>query len=256
MSNDWIKYRVSLPEDPAVIQMATELSLDEYSVAGRLAKIWGWADQHIADGDAPGVTETFLDRLIGVTGFAKSMVNVGWLVIRNGPNPGISFPNYERHMSQNAKRRALTAKRTQDWRDASSVTGASPEKEKEKEKDEEERKRRKRKKNPPAEAGVTVSSSSLLLSRWNDFAKTHGLNEIRAVSAKRLKCYGKRVAEHGEDEYWRLLDEACKCRSPWARGKLIPTFSQAVDEETFQKLIEGNYRDNGTDKSEIQYEQA
>jgi len=41
------------------------------------------------------------------------------------------FPNFDRHNGKSAKRRSLTKKRTEAWRDAPSVTRASPEKRRE-----------------------------------------------------------------------------------------------------------------------------
>lgn len=128
MAGDWIKMEVSLSDKPEVIQMSTTLGLDQDAVVGKLFRVWCWADQQCVNCDAPGVTESFIDRYTGVTGFAKSMQEVGWLELADG---GISFPNFDRHNGKSAKTRALTRNRMRRSRDAASVTPASPEKRRE-----------------------------------------------------------------------------------------------------------------------------
>jgi hypothetical protein len=131
MAGDWLKVRHDLPTDPAVIAIAATLDLTEDEVVGKLIRFWIWGDQQTRDGNAPGVTKTFLDRYLGVTGFADAMREAGWLDIGNG---GISIPNFERHISQSAKQRALTARRKAKCQakkgNARSVTKAFPREEK------------------------------------------------------------------------------------------------------------------------------
>jgi hypothetical protein len=149
MSAEWIKVRVDLANDPAVIAIAAELQMDEDAVVGKLVKLWSWADQHTTDGDARGVTPAWLERHVGVTGFAAAMASQGWLSIRSD---GITFPNFDRHNGDSAKNRALTRDRNRTLRerrretneeaglpaprrkrDAACVTQASPEQEQEQE---------------------------------------------------------------------------------------------------------------------------
>ena len=125
--------RVDLADDPAVIGISAECELDEDTVVGKLHKLWSWADRQTENGDAPSVTEAWLDRHVGVTGFAQAMSNAGWLSIK--PD-GISFPHFNRHNGKTAKTRALSAKRNVEYRkkrDAPSVTEASPREEKRRE---------------------------------------------------------------------------------------------------------------------------
>lgn len=128
MAGDWIKMRVGLLSDPAVIAMAEDLRTDEFRVVGMLLKFWAWGDQHLADGNAPRVTKTWLDGYVGVAGFAAALQNAGWLLVENG---GISIPKFERHNSKPAKHRALTQKRVARSRNARVTHGALPEKRRE-----------------------------------------------------------------------------------------------------------------------------
>jgi hypothetical protein len=118
MAGDWIKMRCNLDTDPAVFQMAAALEMDELAVVGRLWKVWAWADQHCADCNAVSVTTNVLDRITTTPGFAEAMRKVGWLEGREG---ALSFPHFDRHNGQTAKKRALTKNRVEKAR-ADSVT--------------------------------------------------------------------------------------------------------------------------------------
>jgi hypothetical protein len=113
MAGDWIKMRCNLDTDPAVFQMAAGLEMDELAVVGRLWKVWAWADQHIADCNAVSVTANVLDRITTTPGFAEAMRKVGWLEGRDGD---LSFPHFDRHNGQTAKKRALTKNRVEKTR--------------------------------------------------------------------------------------------------------------------------------------------
>jgi hypothetical protein len=132
MAGDWIKMRKDLREDPAVILISDSVGLDEDAVVGKLHRIWCWADSQLRDGNAHSVTQSWLDRFIGVTGFAQAMQRAGWLVVSDD---GLSFPNFDRHNGQTAKARALTSSRVRQHRlrkcNAPSVTESLPEKRRE-----------------------------------------------------------------------------------------------------------------------------
>lgn len=119
MAGDWIKMRVDLAEDPAVIGIAARLGLDEFSVVGRLQALWSWADGQSRDGHADGVTAAWVNRKVQRDGFAEAMVEVGWLAIEDG---GISFPNFTNHNGETAKTRALGKNRQQKKRASEEVT--------------------------------------------------------------------------------------------------------------------------------------
>lgn len=109
MAGDWIKLRCDLATDPAVIGIAAATDcVDEDHVVGKLARLWAWADQQTADGICAGVTPAWINRFLGVAGFAEAMVQAGWLNIQAD---GIGFPGFDRHNSASAKRRARTAQR-------------------------------------------------------------------------------------------------------------------------------------------------
>ena len=138
MAGDWIKLRIDLHEDPAVIAIAADLRISELEVVGCLYRIWAWADQQTADGQLSGVTAAWLDRLIHRENFAAAMQKVGWLVIKKA---GIQLPHFDRHNGKSAKERALATERKRQERSrschADAVTEARPEKRREEKRKEE-----------------------------------------------------------------------------------------------------------------------
>lgn len=137
MAGDWIKLQKDTPDKPEVIAIASRLGLDPDAVVGKLVRIWSWYDTHTTDGNALCVTNAFLDRYVGVTGFAEQMQLVGWLVERGS---SLCLPNFDFHNGETAKKRALGKNRSEKHRsnaesnansNAPSVTKTSPEKRRE-----------------------------------------------------------------------------------------------------------------------------
>ncbi len=72
---------------------------------------------------APGVSTAWLDRKVGVQGFADALIKVGWLV---ATPDGLIFPKFNRFNAQTAKTRLLSARRQQQIRaDKTNVTPMS-----------------------------------------------------------------------------------------------------------------------------------
>ena len=132
----WLKFDVATPEKPEVLQITVAMGWDDPDLTvGKLLKLWRWFDQHTTDGNASGVTASLLDRLIGVTGFAKAVSDAGWLVIHD---EGLTLPNFGRHNGKTAKDRVLTAQRVASHKaskkgNGTSVTSALPREEKRRE---------------------------------------------------------------------------------------------------------------------------
>lgn len=126
MAGDWIPMRLDLADDPAVIQIAAELDLDDDHVVGKLHRLWSWASAQSRDGHAC-VTLASLNQRVNADGFAQAMIKVGWLAEEND---GIQFTNWGNWMAQSAKARLLTARRQQKRRALherdTSVTKALP----------------------------------------------------------------------------------------------------------------------------------
>jgi hypothetical protein len=108
MALEWIKFELHTSNKPEVWEMAGKLGVDPDAVVGKLLRVWGWFSNQTTDGNAPSVTKALLDRDCGVVGFCAAMIEAGWMIEENGR---IRLPNFDRHNSQTAKTRALTAKR-------------------------------------------------------------------------------------------------------------------------------------------------
>jgi len=108
VSQNWLPIRCDLHVDPAVIAIADATGTDEFSVVGRLVRLWSWANEQLPDGNAPSVTVSWIDRYLLCPGFASAMVKAGWLTEEAG---GVAFPKFEVWNSQGAKIRKVTAKR-------------------------------------------------------------------------------------------------------------------------------------------------
>ena len=113
MAGDWIKMRVDLATDPAVISIASVLDVTEFEVVGMLHHFWSWADAQSRDGHASGVTKKWIDRYVHRDGFASELEKSGWLVVDDS---GITIPNFDRHNGASAKTRALAKDRQQNKR--------------------------------------------------------------------------------------------------------------------------------------------
>lgn len=118
MAGDWLKVEEAMPDKPEVFAIAAKLDIDPDAVAGKLIRVWSWASRN-CHGD--GVTKTSskraIDRAANVTGFADSMIDVGWL---SESGDELKFPNFDRHNSETAKERGLAFIRKQKQRGQSS----------------------------------------------------------------------------------------------------------------------------------------
>lgn len=131
MAGDWMKIELELPDKPEVHAISSQLNLDPDAVVGKLIRVWQWFDKHTTDGNAFGVTYSLPDRITGVTGFGEAMMFVGWL---EQNEKVLTMPKFDRHTSQSAKKRALTAKRVQKKRNADVTLDALPREEKRRDK--------------------------------------------------------------------------------------------------------------------------
>jgi hypothetical protein len=124
MAGDWIPMRVDLLDDPAVIAIAAAVGLDEYAVAGRLLKLWSWANRHLKDGHAC-VPDKWVDDYLDTAGFAAAMLDAGWLRTRSGG--GLEFTSFDRWNSNGAKIRLGETLRKRAFREKKATPPGVPE---------------------------------------------------------------------------------------------------------------------------------
>lgn len=113
MRRPWIKIETVTPDKPEICAIATQLRMDADMVVGKLIRLWSWITVNKILGSDLGVTKEFLDKLVGRKGFADALESAGWLLVTNGR---LSMPHFERHNSDAAKVRALTAQRVKRHR--------------------------------------------------------------------------------------------------------------------------------------------
>ena len=112
MAGDWFKLEHATVDKPEIFQIAEALNIDPETVLTKIVRVWIWFDQHSIDGTAPVTLSALLNRAAGVTGFTKAMEDVGWLEkIKIKGKDFLFLPNFERHVGESAKKRALTARR-------------------------------------------------------------------------------------------------------------------------------------------------
>lgn len=113
MARDWIKIEINTPDKPEIINIAEKLRIEQDAVAGKLFRLWMWADQNTIDGSAMPITDAFIDRFTHRRGFAAAMRAAGWL---RGEDGCLMFPNFGRHNGTTAKNRAESLRRMQKSR--------------------------------------------------------------------------------------------------------------------------------------------
>ncbi|QDU82640.1 hypothetical protein Pla110_44010 [Polystyrenella longa] len=108
MAGNWIKVNCDLATTPEVLMMADQLDSDEDMIVGKLIRLWSWFDTHTEDGSCEKISVKFIDRHVRLEGFAKAMMEAGWLCENKGI---VSLPSWEEHNGETAKRRAKDNKR-------------------------------------------------------------------------------------------------------------------------------------------------
>lgn len=122
MAGDWMPIRLDLPRDVAIIAMSCQLKIHEDCVLGKVIRLWCWANEQLADGNASSVTKKWVDRYVECDGFANALENVGWLASRDGY---LAFPNWDVWMSGSAKKRLQNAKRQRSFKQKQSGKSGS-----------------------------------------------------------------------------------------------------------------------------------
>jgi hypothetical protein len=100
---------VDLHETEEVLALADTLGVDDFSVVGRLHRMWSWIDKNTIDGEGIRISDRRIDKLVGLDGFAAALRHVGWL---DGSDGEITIPKFDRWNGGTGKERARGRKRT------------------------------------------------------------------------------------------------------------------------------------------------
>ena len=124
----WIKMRESLHEDPAVLEIAIAMGERPEHVVGYCHKFWSWVSRNChascVTSTVHGVTLEALENVLAPPGFLSLMCRVGCLEYDDtGETPAITIPKFDRHLSQGAKQRVVTAERKRRERASDDETG-------------------------------------------------------------------------------------------------------------------------------------
>lgn len=113
MAGDWIKVEKATARKPEVLRIADLLGIPLDHAFGLCVRFWSWVDDHVATGHVHSVTCVTLETVFGHAGFVDALLSVGWLRVRNS---SLVIPNFDRHLSESAKNRALSRERKQKQR--------------------------------------------------------------------------------------------------------------------------------------------
>jgi hypothetical protein len=199
MAGDWIKFEKATLAKPEVLRVAAVLGISRYQVVGMCLAFWSWCDEQLRECHALGVTESMIDDLVGATGFASALLDVGWLRVRNG---SLAVPNFDRHLSESAKKRALSGKRQAKKRHAEVTKMSRSERDENVTREEKRREERDTSndvsgREPPTRDGPKKKPKVPFLKPTID--------EVRAyITAQRYQVDPQRFFDHYESNGWRV----------------------------------------------------
>lgn len=135
MAGDWLKIEKATARKREVMVIADILGLHPDHAFGICFRFWAWCDDNLTDGHAKSVTLVTVDSLLGHNGFGQAAQKAGWIT---ESDDGFVIPNFDRHLSECAKNRALSTERKRKQRgkpvtemSQNSVTKTGPEKRRE-----------------------------------------------------------------------------------------------------------------------------
>ena len=243
MSFHWVKVEKVTARKPEVLRIASKLNIHLDHAFGLCVRFWIWCDDNLETGSAIGVTPVALDALLNCDGFAQTLIEVGWLRVRNG---SLEIPNYDRHLSENAKKRAHSQERMQIYRkktlqdcSAKNVTSASPEIEIEIDRRKEEKEEvvevgKSQKRKPQADP-----KADELLARWNS-----QMRRSDRMTDKRRHALRSRLKDAWWAENWReALERATDM--PFLHGENERGWRADLDwflkPDSATRIMEGKY---------------
>lgn len=247
MAGDWIKMRIDLATDPAVVLIATRTGLSEDETVGKLHRLWGWASRQTRDGSAT-VTAAWIDKYVARDGFAVAMSEANWLTFTDN---GVLFPGFDRHNSLSAKARAENTRRQNLSRTKRDKSATREEKRREesvlpKGSTPAQKKRTRRE--------ISTTEIQAVVDEWNMLGAPFSM--VTRIADERREAVRLRMA----DEWWRAnwkvglsrVKGSSFCRGG-GRDSWVADFDWFVRKGTLTKVMEGKYDDrNGTGSGKSQ----
>lgn len=114
MAGEWIPWVKGLPKRKEVLQIASTLGISRREVACCCMEVWEWCDEEgefdVSRNCHANVTDlSFIDELVGVTGFGTAMRDAEWIIENGGAS--IVFPQLGQYVGKSAKERLLARNR-------------------------------------------------------------------------------------------------------------------------------------------------
>lgn len=256
MAGDWIKVEKATARKPEVLRLAALLDIPVDHAFGLCVRFWSWCDDQLADGHAPGVTVVTLDSVFGHAGFCDALLSVGWLVARNG---SLSIPNFDRHLSESAKARALSGKRKQKQR-GPKVSRSQRDKSVTREEKRREEKNVIHTPLPPFETesepigdhdAGTPAAKPAEWTRWRDDTLSYEANLIRTWnSLPGVAPYGlaalqsihqRTLSERLKDPGWNWQEAMKRFPLNWGTGISPPSLPWFLKESSVADILGGKY---------------
>lgn len=159
---NWIKWSKGFLDKPEVGIVSDVLGINRYHAGSLLMKFFEWADSNTQSGRLPGVTERFIDEIIGHQNFAEALKTARWLRKKSGT---LVMPHFDRHNGESAKKRLIDAERQRSYRENSSKSDNGEVSHSKRDKNrtrEEERRGEETEENPsPSDSEVSCSEDAL-----------------------------------------------------------------------------------------------
>lgn len=103
----WVKWERGLVRKPEVMQIARVLKCTPQHAAACCMQVWEWVEDTTTDGVIKNISPADVSFAAGIPGIGEAMLNAGWLI---QADDGLIIPNFDRHNSEPAKRRAEKAR--------------------------------------------------------------------------------------------------------------------------------------------------
>lgn len=204
MSGPWIPVEHATARKPEILELSELLSIHPDQAFGLCFRFWCWCDSNLETGNASRVTLSMLDTLLERNGFAAALVKVGWLRVRDG---SLEVPNYDRHLSKNAKKRALSRNRVADMRkrncNVQSVTPALPHNS-----TRTVQNRKKKTPLPPLPEPDVPDSLKPVVTKWLEYKRERRENYKPTGLETLMATIREQAREHGEAEVSRRMNAA------------------------------------------------
>jgi hypothetical protein len=113
MAGFWIPWECGLTRKREILIIANKLGVSRREAAAICMEFWEWASSQTTDGLLVGVSLSTISDIVGVDGFADSLLSVGWLILDGDV---LQLPNWGRFNSQSAKKRLRLSENMRRWR--------------------------------------------------------------------------------------------------------------------------------------------